>query len=78
MELYGRRLSTRDIEDAFKDESGRRLLSRAVSEISERLWADSEAFAKRDLSEHGIVYLPSPEDPRPLTRWAGVKGQPVR
>ena len=58
VELYARGLSTRDIEDAFKDEAGRRLLSRAaVSEISERLWAEYEAFAKRDLSEHGIVYL---------------------
>jgi putative transposase len=33
-------------------------LSRAaVSEISERLWAEYEAFSKRDLSEHAIVYL---------------------
>jgi putative transposase len=58
VELYARGLSTRDIEDAFKDGSGRRLLSRAaVSEISERLWAEYEAFSKRDLSEHAIVYL---------------------
>jgi putative transposase len=58
VELYARGLSTRDIEDAFTDESGRRLLSRAaVSEISERLWAEYEAFGKRDLSEHAIVYL---------------------
>ena len=58
VELYARGLSTRDIEDAFKDERGRRLLSRAaVSEISERLWAEYEAFSKRDLSEHAIVYL---------------------
>jgi hypothetical protein len=52
VELYARGLSTRDIEDAFRDESGRRLLSRAaVSEITERLWAEYEAFSKRDLSE---------------------------
>jgi putative transposase len=58
VELYARGLSTRDIEDAFTDEGGRRLLSRAaVSEISERLWAEYEAFARRDLSEHAIVYL---------------------
>ena len=38
VELYARGLSTRDIEDAFTDEAGRRLLSRAaVSEITERL-----------------------------------------
>lgn len=58
IELYARGLSTRDIEDAFTDESGRRLLSRAaVSEITERLWAEYEAFTQRDLSEHRIVYL---------------------
>src|SRR3954462_11286304 len=38
VELYARGLSTRDIEDAFTDHTGRRLLSRAaVSEITERL-----------------------------------------
>ena len=51
-------LSTRDIEDTFTDEAGRRLLSRAaVSEITEKLWAEYEDFCKRDLSEHAIVYL---------------------
>src|SRR5215213_4332665 len=40
------------------DEAGRRLLSRAaVSEITERLWAEYEAFTTRDLGEHRIVYL---------------------
>ena len=58
VELYARGLSTRDIEDAFTDEAGRRLLSRAaVSEITERLWAEYDAFTTRDLGEHRIVYL---------------------
>ena len=58
VELYARGLSTRDIEDAFTDEQGRRLLSRAsVTEVTERLWSEYEAFASRDLSEHQIVYL---------------------
>jgi transposase-like protein len=58
VELYARGLSTRDIEDAFTDEAGRRLLSRAaVSEITERLWSEYEAFTRRDLGEHRIVYL---------------------
>ena len=58
VELYARGLSTRDIEDAFTDETGRRLLSRAaVSEITEKLWAEYEDFCKRDLSEHAIAYL---------------------
>jgi transposase-like protein len=56
--LYARGLSTRDIEDAFTDEAGRRLLSRAaVSEITERLWAEYEAFTTRDLDEYRVVYL---------------------
>src|SRR3982750_1350022 len=58
IELYARGLSTRDIEETFTDETGRRLLSRAaVSEITERLWAEYEAFTTRDLAEHRIVYL---------------------
>ena len=58
VELYARGLSTRDIEETFTDETGRRLLSRAaVSEITERLWAEYEAFTTRDLAEHRIVYL---------------------
>ena len=40
VEMLARGLSVRDIEDAFKDETGRLLLSRtAISEIGERLWA---------------------------------------
>jgi len=58
VELYARGLSTRDIEDAFTDETGRRLLSRAaVSEITGRLWSEYEAFCKRDLAEHAVAYL---------------------
>ena len=53
VEMLARGLSVRDIEDAFKDESGRLLLSRtAVSEIGERLWADYQEFATRDLSKY--------------------------
>ena len=58
VEMLARGLSVRDIEDAFRDESGRLLLSRtAVSQMGERLWADYQAFSSRDLSEHDIVYL---------------------
>ena len=58
VELYARGQSSRDIEDTFTDETGRRLLSRAaVSEIAEKLWAEYEDFCKRDLSEHAIAYL---------------------
>jgi transposase-like protein len=58
IEMLARGLSVRDIEDAFKDETGRLLLSRtAVSEMGERLWADYQDFVTRDLSEYDIVYL---------------------
>src|SRR5712671_1530885 len=58
VEMYARGLSTRDIEAVFADGDGRSLLSRtAVSEITERLWAEYEAFAGRDLSEFEITYL---------------------
>jgi transposase-like protein len=58
IEMLARGLSVRDIEDTFKDEEGRLLLSRtAVSEIGERLWADYQAFSQRDLSEYDIAFL---------------------
>jgi len=58
IELDARGLSTRDIEDTFTDEKGRRLSSRAaVSEITERRWEDYAAFTKRALAEHRVVYL---------------------
>jgi putative transposase len=58
VEMYARGLSTRDIEAVFADGHGRSLLSRsAVSEITERLWTEYEAFASRDLSEFAVTYL---------------------
>jgi transposase-like protein len=58
VEMYARGLSTRDIEAVFTDTDGRSLLSRsAVSEITERLWAEYEAFASRDLTEFEVAYL---------------------
>ena len=57
IEMYARGLSTRDIEAWFKDQEGRSLLSRtAVSELTERLSAEYEAFATRDLSEVRPLY----------------------
>ena len=56
IEMLARGLSVRDIEDAFKDENGRLLLSKtAVSQLGE--WEDYQAFAQRDLSEYEITYL---------------------
>jgi transposase-like protein len=58
VEMYARGLSVRDIEATFTDASGRCVLSKsAASEVSERLWADYQAFASRDLAEFKVVYL---------------------
>jgi putative transposase len=59
LEMYARGLSTRDIEDTFRDPvSGQPTLSRtAVSQITEALWAEYEAFQQRDLAGCDVVYL---------------------
>lgn len=58
VEMFARGLSTRDIEAAFQDATGGRVLSRtAVSQITERLWQEYEAFANRDLSEFAVAYF---------------------
>jgi putative transposase len=57
-EMFARGLSTRDVEAAFTDERGNKLLSKsAVSDITEVLWQQYEAFATRDLSGLEIAYL---------------------
>jgi transposase-like protein len=57
-EMYARGLSTRDVEDAFKDATGKLLISRSqVSEITDRLWEDYQAFCTRDLSDIAVEYL---------------------
>jgi putative transposase len=57
-EMYARGLSTRDVEDAFRDATGELLISRsAVSEITDQLWEDYQAFIARDLSDIDVEYL---------------------
>jgi transposase-like protein len=57
-EMYARGLSTRDVEDAFRDSTGELLISKSkVSEITDRLWEDYQAFVARDLSELEAEYL---------------------
>src|SRR5579875_2649298 len=57
-EMYARGLSTRDVEDAFRDATGELLISKsAVSEITDRLWEDYQAFIARDLSDVAVEYL---------------------
>lgn len=58
VEMYARGLSTRDVEDCFKDEAGNPMISRtAVSEITDQLWEDFQQFCARDLSEVDLQYL---------------------
>jgi putative transposase len=58
VEMYARGLSTRDIESALVEATGDHLLSRtAVSQITQVLWKDYEAFAERDLSGFEVEYL---------------------
>ena len=58
VEMYARGLSTRDVEDAFRDVNGELLISRsAVSQITDQLWEDYQAFISRDLSDIEVQYL---------------------
>lgn len=60
VEMYARGLSTRDIEAAFADETGRSMLSKsAVSQVTEVLWQQYEAFASPDLSEFKVLHRAS-------------------
>jgi len=58
VEMYTRGLSTRDIEDTLKDETGKLMISRSgVSQITEALSEEYERFSSRDLSGYDVVYL---------------------
>lgn len=58
VEMYARGLSTRDVEDCFRDEAGNPMISRsAVSEITDQLWEDYQLFCSRDLSGIELQYL---------------------
>jgi putative transposase len=57
-EMYARGLSTRDIEDTFRDVTGVSLVSASgVSVVTARLWEEYKAFTKRDLSGFAVEYL---------------------
>ncbi len=77
VEMYARGLSTRDIEDLLAElgeEEKEPLLSRSsVSGITEVLWEEFEAFAKRDLACFDVVYLFCDAVYESLKQQAGVK-----
>ncbi len=58
VEMYARGLSTRDIEAALSEATGEPVLSRSiVSELSDCLWEQYQAFCERDLSPFEVEYL---------------------
>src|SRR5579884_3336447 len=57
-EMYARGLSTRDIQDTFRDVTGASLVSASgVSAVTARLWEEYQAFTRRDLSGYAVEYL---------------------
>ena len=51
IEMYVRGLSTRDIEDTFKNKDGKNLISKdGISQITEALSEEYERFCSRELS----------------------------
>lgn len=59
VQMYTRGWSTRDIEEAFRDPlTGQALLGHAaVSELTDSLWEDYQAFCQRDLSGFEVEYV---------------------
>lgn len=58
MEMYARGLSTWDIEAALTTSTGDRLLIKtAVSQVTEALWQEYEAFQQRSLANIPVLYL---------------------
>jgi len=75
VEMYARGLSVRDIEDALREATGDRLLSRsAVSELTDTLWEDYQAFCERDLSMLEVEYLFIDAVYEGLRAWGGHQG----
>ena len=75
VEMYTRGLSVRDIEDAFREATGDTLLSRsAVSELTNTLWEDYQAFCERDLSTLEVEYVFIDAVYEGLRAWGGHQG----
>jgi putative transposase len=75
VEMYARGLSTRDVEDCFRDATGELLISRsAVSELTDRLWEDYQAFLARDLSCIEVEYLFADAVYESLRRYGAKEG----
>lgn len=72
-EMYARGLSVRDVEEAMQAATGGFMLSdSSVSQVTDQLHEQYEAFRQQDLSDFDIAYLFVDAVYEPLRRW-GVR-----
>jgi transposase-like protein len=75
VERYAGGMSQRDIESALEKALGQFVVSKsAVSDITDRLTHEYEAFRTRDLSGYDIAYLFMDTVYEPLRRWGSKTG----
>ena len=75
VEMYAGGMSQRDIEEALEKALGQFVLSKsAISEITDRLAHEYEAFRTRDLSGDDVAYLFIDTVYEPLRRWGSKTG----
>jgi len=75
VEMYAGGLSQRDIEYGLEKALGQFVLSKsAVSELTESLTREYEAFCTRDLSGYDVAYLFLDAVYEPLRRWGSKTG----
>jgi putative transposase len=75
VEMYAGGLSQRDIEYSLEKALGQFVLSKStVSELTDRLTQEYEAFRTRDLSGYEVAYLFMDAVSEPLRRWGSKTG----
>jgi putative transposase len=75
VEMYAGGMSQRDIEYSLEKALGQFVLSKsAVSELTETLTQEYEAFRSRDLSGYDVAYLFMDAVYEPLRRWGSKTG----
>jgi transposase-like protein len=75
VEMYARGLSQRDIEYGLEQALGQFILSKStVSELTDTLTQEDEAFRSRDLSGDEVAYLFLDAVYEPLRRWGSKTG----
>jgi len=75
IEMYTRGMSTRDIESALEEALGGFVISRnQVSQLTEQLVEEYEAFRTRDLSGYEVAYLFLDTVYEPLRRYGASSG----